>query len=222
MDYIYSLPPMTSFDGKGLFGYTFGPLKQKDLDIYYIDVETGHDTFMISKNITRIYYVICGSGYFTIADRRQDVGPGMLVEVPPKVEYSYSGKMTLIAVSKPRWFAGNDTHTRWNPDVIQKDYPPTADRGSWPTRLIRLQVFGKSPINAYLRFNQRLWKHLPASVISLGPILSYGHFVHRLARMRGARAQAFSTFFLRNRPQLELIRRLVKRSTADTLRVAVL
>ena len=69
MDYVYSLPASTSFDGEGLFGHTFGPLKQKDLEIYYIEVETGHDTFMISKKITRTYYVLSGSGYFTIADR---------------------------------------------------------------------------------------------------------------------------------------------------------
>src|SRR5262249_44543460 len=46
---------------------------------------------------------------------------------------------------------------------------------------------------------------------------------HALARIHGVRAQAFSTYFLRNRPQLELIRRLLERShTADILRVAVL
>ena len=44
-----------------------------------------------------------------------------------------------------------------------------------------------------------------------------------MARIHGARSQAFSTHFLRNRPQLELIRRLVQQRTdADTLRVAVL
>ena len=67
-----------SFDGKGLFGYTFGPLRQKDFDIYYIEVEMGHDTFMVSKRITRVYYVLSGSGYFTIGDRRYDVSDGML------------------------------------------------------------------------------------------------------------------------------------------------
>src|SRR5215469_9584654 len=96
MSYIYSLPLSTAFDGRGLFGYSFGPLKQKDSDIYYIEVEKGHDTFMISKKIARTYYVLGGSGYFTIADRKYDVSPGMLVEVPPKVEYAYSGKMKLI------------------------------------------------------------------------------------------------------------------------------
>src|SRR5262252_4711021 len=114
MQYIHSLPTSNSFDGMGLFGYTFGPLNQKDLEIYYIEVEKGHDTFMISKRITRTYYVLSGSGYFTISGHRYDVHSGILVEIPPKVEYSYSGKMTLIAFCRPRWFSGNDKHTKWN------------------------------------------------------------------------------------------------------------
>src|ERR1700677_3863439 len=100
MTYTHSLPSLPSFEGKGLFGYTFGPLQQKDIEIYYIDVEGGHDTFMVSKRITRTYYVLCGNGYFTIGGRRYDTGPGMLVEIPPNVEYCYSGKMKLIGISK--------------------------------------------------------------------------------------------------------------------------
>ncbi len=223
MDYVYSLPTSTSFTGKGLLGYTFGPLNQKDLEIYYIEVEKGHDTFMISKKIARIYYILSGNGHFTIADRKYDVSPGMLVEVPPKVEYCYSGKMKLIAVSKPRWFSGNDTFTKWNPDVVRGDFTCAADRGSWLTRLVRLRIFGKSPIGVYLRLNERLWNHLPASFTALSPIRLYGNLLHTLARIQGVRGQAFSTFFLRNRPELELIRRLLEQRTkADTLRVAVL
>jgi mannose-6-phosphate isomerase-like protein (cupin superfamily)/SAM-dependent methyltransferase len=223
MPYVYSLPALTSFDGKGLFGYTFGPLKQKDLEVYYIEAQKGHDTFMVSTKITRIYYVLMGSGYFTIADRRYNVSPGMLVEVPPGVEYSYSGEMKLIALSKPRWFAGNDTHTKWNPDVVHGEFPPTPDDKSWLRRLVRLRIFGKSPINVYLRINRRLWNHFSESFTSLRPIRSYGNFLHTLARIHGVRGQAFATFFLRNRPQLELIRRLVEqRAKVDTLRVAVL
>ena len=156
MRYIYSLPTSSSFDGKGLFGYTFGPLNQKDVDIYYIEVEKGHDTFMISKKITRTYYILYGSGYFTIANRKYNVSSGMLVEVPPNVEYSYSGKMKLIAFSRPRWFSGNDTHTKWNPDVVGADYPCAADDGSRLARFIGMRIFGKSPISAYLRLNQLL------------------------------------------------------------------
>src|SRR5262249_61986253 len=91
----------------------------------------------------RTYYILCGSGYFTIANCKYDVSPGMLVEVPPNVEFSYSGKMKLIAFSKPRWFFGNDTHTRWNPDVVGADYLCTADSGSWLRRFVRMRIFRK-------------------------------------------------------------------------------
>src|SRR5262249_4255460 len=121
--YVYTIPASASFDGKGLVGYNFPPLRQRDLEVYYINVQRGHDTFMISRKITRTYYILNGTGYFTIANLRYDVSPGMLVEVPPKVEYSYSGQMKLIALSRPRWFNGNDRHTRWNPDVIAGDVP---------------------------------------------------------------------------------------------------
>lgn len=231
MPYVYSLPSSVSFTGKGLLGYTFGPLSQKDLEIYYVEVEKGHDTFMISRKITRTYYILSGSGYFTIADRKYDVGPGMVVEVPPKVEYCYSGKMKLIAFSRPRWFVGNDTFTKWNPDVVHGDFPYAAGAKSWLTllfrswlvRLIRLRIFQKSPASAYLRVNQRLWDRLPARFTALSPIRLYGRLLQKLARLQGVRAQAFSTYFLRDRPQLELIRRLIEgRPKGDTLRVAVL
>ena len=169
---------------------------------------------MISKRITRTYYILCGSGYFTIDDRKYDVTSGMVVEVPPKVEFSYSGRMKLILVSKPRWFSGNDTHTKWNPDVVQGDVPCVEDGGTWLTRLLRMRIFGKSPINAYLRLNRRLWRNLPASFCALGPVRSYGNLVHSLARLQNVRGQAPDTYFLRNRPQLELIGRLAAQRRA--------
>jgi chemotaxis methyl-accepting protein methylase/mannose-6-phosphate isomerase-like protein (cupin superfamily) len=216
MRYTYSLPPITSFNGKGLVGYTFGPLQQKDLEIYYIEVEKGHDTFMVSKRIARTYYILSGSGFFTINDRRYDVSGGTLVEVPPKVEYSYSGKMKLLGISKPRWFSSNDRHTKWNPDVVHGDLPITAKAEPW-------KMFAKRLINFYLRLNGRLWEKLPASFSTVWPVRSYGNLLHTLARRHGVRVQAPSTFFLRNRPQLELIGRLIeRRAETDTLRVAVL
>src|SRR5271157_137571 len=148
MRYTHTLPPIPSFDDKGLLGYTFGPLQQKDLEIYYIEVEKGHATFMVSKRITRVYYVLSGNGFFTISDRRYDVRSGMLVEVPPKVEYSYSGKMKLIGICKPRWFNGNDRHTKWNPDVVHGDLPIMANAEPW-------KIFSKRLINYYLRLNGR-------------------------------------------------------------------
>src|SRR6516162_1288978 len=89
--HVHSLPALTSFTDKGLVGYDFAPLNQKDVEIIYVEAEKGHDTFIISKRITRIYYVIAGIGFFTIADRKYNVKAGMLIEIPPKVEYCYSG-----------------------------------------------------------------------------------------------------------------------------------
>ena len=222
MDYIYSLPTSVSFTGKGLLGYAFGPLKQKDLAISYVEVDKGNDTFVISNNITRHFYVLSGTGCFTIHDHKYPVSPGMLVEIPPKVEYCYSGKMKLLLFEKGRWFPGNDTHTKWNAEVMQGDFPCTVDDVSWLTRLVRLRIFGKSPISAFLWHNRRLWNALPASVTALRPIRLYGDFLHTLVRVEGVRGQLFHTYFLRNRAALDLIGRLVQQSSVDTLRVAVL
>lgn len=111
MPYVYTIPSSPSFTLKGLKGYQFEPLGNQELDIYFIDVEKGHDTFIISKKITRIYYVLEGKGCFTIDNQRYDVESGTLVEVPPNVEYSYSGGMKLLLVANPRWFKGNEEVT---------------------------------------------------------------------------------------------------------------
>ncbi len=117
MPYVLTLPTSASFVLKGLKGYQFEPVKNQELDIYFLDVEKGHDTFIRSKKITRIYYVLEGKGYFSIENERYDVGPGMLVEVTPNLEYSYSGTMKLLLISNPRWFSGNEEVTKKNPDV---------------------------------------------------------------------------------------------------------
>ena len=223
MQYVYSLRNSPSFKGRGLSGYSFETLKQKDLDIYYVEVKSGHDTFMVSRKITRTYYVLSGSGYFTIEGRTHDVGPGMLAEIPPGVEYSYSGAMNLIILSSPRWFPGNDKITRWNPDVVMSNSAFSPSNRPWLDQLMHLRFFGKSPVGAYLRINQWLWNSLPSRAISSDLMKRYGELLHKLARAHGERAQANSTFFIRNRPMLELIQRLAERSIrTDVLRVAVL
>jgi chemotaxis methyl-accepting protein methylase len=223
MPYVHELPASIAFRGKGLFGYSFGPLLNKDLEVLYIESETGHDTFMICKGVTRIYYVLAGSGSFTIEGRTHGVRAGMLVEAPAGVEYSYSGRMTMLAFCKRRWPNRKDKFTRWNRDVVGEDAPWQLAGDSWLTRFVRMRVFGKSPTNAFLRLNQGFWKTLSPSLVRLRPLEWYGRFLHGLARIQGVRAQAPNTFFLRNRPQLDLIQRLVKRKKpGDTVRVAVL
>lgn len=223
MPYLYTLPDSVSFRGKGLFGYSFGPMKQKDLEVLYVESETGHDTFMICRGVTRTYYVLAGSGSFTIEGHKHDVCPGVLVEVPSGVEYSYSGRMTMLAFCRQSWFRWKDKFTKWNRDVVGEEAPWSLNDASLWTRLVKLRVLGKSVTNAFLRVNRYVWDILPPSLIRLRPIDGYGQFLHSLARTNGVRAQALNTFFLRNRPELELIRRLVSsKKNGDTVRIAVL
>src|SRR6266481_4015321 len=121
MAYVLAASSSPSFAMKGLVGYEFKPLKDQDIAVHLIDVHKGHDTFIISKALTRIYYIIEGTGVFTIDNQKYDVVPGLLVEVPPGIEYSYSGSMKILLVSHPRWFEGNERMTRNNTDVVRED-----------------------------------------------------------------------------------------------------
>ena len=86
-----------------------------------------------------------------------------------------------------------------------------------------MRVLGKSPVGAYLRLNWEVWRLLPPRVRDLHPVRSYGGWLHSLVRSRANREQYFGTFFLRNRPALELMRRLAERkASGSTLRIAVL
>ena len=120
MPYVLAASSSPSFVMEGLAGYEFQPLKDQDFSVHLVDVHKGHDTFQISKALTRIYYIIEGTGAFTIDNQRYDVVPGLIVEVPPGVEYSYSGSMKILLVSHPRWFEGNERTTRKNPDVVSE------------------------------------------------------------------------------------------------------
>jgi chemotaxis methyl-accepting protein methylase len=56
---------------------------------------------------------------------------------------------------------------------------------------------------------RRSWIHLPASLRLSSPGRAYGRLVHALVRRYARRAQCFGTFFLRNKAELELMRRLL-------------
>src|SRR5271156_6042957 len=96
----------------------------------------------------------------------------------------------------------NDIVTKSNPDETQADFLYAANI-TWLTRLVRMKIFGKSPLNAYMRLNQKLWTMLPEPVIAFYPVRRYGDFLHALARMQDSRGQLLHTFFLRNPLMLE-------------------
>jgi SAM-dependent methyltransferase len=94
---------------------------------------------------------------------------------------------------------------------------------SFLSRIVKIRIFGKSPVGAYLLLNRWIWNRLPPSLTTLRPMRSYGIFLHTLARLQATRKQSFGTFFLRNRPELELIRRLSnQKSNGTSLKISVL
>ena len=74
----------------------------------------------------------------------------------------------------------------------------------------------------YLRGNIWIWNHLPAFLTSsrLGSL--YGAHLHRLIQLRSARRQYTGTFFFRNRPEIELLIRLLDRIGSATVELAIL
>ena len=182
MSYILSAPNKPSYTHVGLTGYAL--FRDKDLDIDYIEVIKGHATFQISKKLSRFYYVVSGSGYFTIEGTRYKIQAGQLVRVPPKVEYSYSGTMSLFAVAKPHWFLGNDITTRWNPDVVSEGCAHEDLQRPWLSRVAQKRILRISPVGAFLRLNRVLWNTLPRSFTANAPMRRYGKFLQRLAHAR--------------------------------------
>src|SRR6266851_5782281 len=61
----------------------------------------------------------------------------------------------------------------------------------------------------YFLGNVWIWSHLPASLTSWRPLRAYGAHLHSLIQLRATRRQSVGTFFLRNRPELELLIRLL-------------
>lgn len=222
MEYVYALPTSTTFKADRVAGDEYGPIKQK-FDIYRISSTVEDHGCVMSRRVSTNYYVISGQGCFAIAGGRYDVTSGMLVEVPPKVEYSYSGSMELLCFHRRDWLKRNNTFKRCNPDVQSPRSLLLPSTESALSRLARLRLFGKSPVNAFLRLNRLLWERIPTNARAASPVRWYGAFLHRLVQLGAFRTQYLNTFFLRNRPQLELIRRLAeRRSGAAPFRVAVL
>jgi chemotaxis methyl-accepting protein methylase len=74
----------------------------------------------------------------------------------------------------------------------------------------------------YLRGNIWIWNHLPTSLTSsrLGSL--YGAHLHRLIQLRSARRQYTGTFFFRNRPEIELLIRLLDRIGSAAVDLTIL
>jgi mannose-6-phosphate isomerase-like protein (cupin superfamily) len=116
-DFIKAPSKKPKFSQKGLDGYNFTLSSVNNIEMHMVDIKTGHNTYIISKKCTHIYYIVEGSGTFDIDGKMIKVSTGNLIEVPPNVKYTYSGKMKALLIMDPPWFEGNEEILEKNPDV---------------------------------------------------------------------------------------------------------
>src|SRR5436190_9443158 len=75
----------------------------------------------------------------------------------------------------------------------------------------------------YLFITTWIWKHLPAASPSWRLVQAYGFHLSNLTQLRVTKKQSVGTFFFRNRPELELLVRLLgQKPKCSTLDMAVL
>jgi chemotaxis methyl-accepting protein methylase len=75
----------------------------------------------------------------------------------------------------------------------------------------------------YLRVNARIWNRLPASSRQFRVVRRYGAHLHSLIQLGATRAQNIGTYFFRNRPELELLIRLLSQTgKVSTVNLAIL
>ena len=74
----------------------------------------------------------------------------------------------------------------------------------------RLKLFGRSPAGFYLRLIGRIWKTIPLGLRNFYLIRAYAAWLYGSICLLAPRQQYFGTFFLRNRPALDLMRSLAE------------
>jgi mannose-6-phosphate isomerase-like protein (cupin superfamily) len=84
------------------------PLENYTVETYFIEVRQGHDNSIVCHVCTHIYHVIDGKGLFTVDEKRYDAKPGLLFEIPPGIEFAFSGSMRLLLIMTPSWFEENE------------------------------------------------------------------------------------------------------------------
>lgn len=90
-------------------------------------------------------------------------------------------------------------------------------------RISRSKFLRKHLGRPYVGMNIWIWNRLPASMGSWRLVRAHGAHLHRLIQLRTTRRQYVGTFFFRNRPELELLARLLdQKSKGSSLGLTVL
>ncbi len=88
------------FQREGFDGHVYVPSDAgTGFNVLSVDVHGSHPRKRMMGDTTRTYYVIDGTGSFTLGDDTSEVSSGDLFVIPPDGEYEYSGQMRLLEVN---------------------------------------------------------------------------------------------------------------------------
>jgi mannose-6-phosphate isomerase-like protein (cupin superfamily) len=88
------------FQREGFDGHVYVPSEAgMGFNVLSVDVHGSHPRKRMLGDTTRTYYVIEGTGSFTLGDATTEVQAGDLFIIPPEGEYEYNGQMRLLEVN---------------------------------------------------------------------------------------------------------------------------
>jgi quercetin dioxygenase-like cupin family protein len=88
------------FQREGFDGHVYVPSEAGvGFNVLSVDVHGAHPRKRMLGDTTRTYYVIDGTGSFTLGDATTEVQAGDLFIIPPDGEYEYNGQMRLLEVN---------------------------------------------------------------------------------------------------------------------------
>lgn len=94
---------------KNGFDVSFLNTECEDLSICFVTGDGSRDNYCMLEKSTIFYYIIDGEGNFEINKEKIKVRKNDLIEIPPKNEYSYDGKLQMLEIQSQA-FDKNEVH----------------------------------------------------------------------------------------------------------------
>jgi mannose-6-phosphate isomerase-like protein (cupin superfamily) len=107
---VFPEPSTWTFENAGVRGKIF-PVDALTSKAGFLIIETdsGHQTTIIERDSDFVYYVLSGSGIFSINDIDEPCGAGDLIIVPHGSKFTYSGHVRMLLITVPKWTAEQES-----------------------------------------------------------------------------------------------------------------